>query len=195
MNAIEKIQLPTEFWRPTEIPPIPLLKDLNDWVIAHNERRLPKWKFKFAADLAVQIQPKVTRAHFILFECVALQTIDVTARLFTTPTFLRSHPHPYSQISFRLLGNEKDTNWLLKPTSCRRSSRLAELRQRLVEELRPEHFALTANSMLSPSCLCCGKSLTDPVSQARWVGPECWGSASTNLPRLFAATHAEGEAA
>jgi hypothetical protein len=146
------------------------------------------------------IQPKGTLAHFILFECVALRTSDVSVQLFTKPASLRTHPHPYWQISFRLFGDEKNTRWSLKPSSTKRgklcpASGLLELRQRLVEELRPGRFALTADSMLSPSCLCCGKALTDPVSQARWIGPECWGSASTNLPRIFKATQAEGEAA
>jgi uncharacterized protein YndB with AHSA1/START domain len=27
--------------------------------------------------------------------------------------------------------------------------------------------------MFQPACLLCGKALTDPVSMARWIGPEC----------------------
>jgi hypothetical protein len=46
--------------------------------------------------------------------------------------------------------------------------------------------------MLCHACLCCGKGLTDPASMARWIGPECWGSASINAPRLFKAETAGG---
>ncbi|OLB79563.1 MAG: hypothetical protein AUI16_01045 [Alphaproteobacteria bacterium 13_2_20CM_2_64_7] len=68
------------------------------------------------------------------------------------------------------------------------SSGLIELRSRVIAALHVDHFAaLKPDLMLSPACLCCGKGLTDPVSIARWIGPECWGSASTNIPRIFKA--------
>jgi Family of unknown function (DUF6011) len=35
--------------------------------------------------------------------------------------------------------------------------------------------------MLCPNCLLCGKALTDPVSMARFIGPECAGTSSANL--------------
>jgi hypothetical protein len=44
-----------QFWTPVDIPALPLLQQLNDWVIKQNEKRLPKWKFLFAADFAMQI--------------------------------------------------------------------------------------------------------------------------------------------
>jgi hypothetical protein len=200
-KAMWAATLPSDFWYRTELAPIPLLQQLNEWVIARNEKRLPKWKFRFAADRAVQIQPKITRAHPILFECVALQTSDLTAKLFTEPASLDNHPHPYWRINFRLYGDDQNTGrWWLKPASVKRgklcpASGLVELRQRLQEELRPNRFALTNDFMLSSSCLCCGKALTDPTSQARWIGPECWGNASTDIPRILMATRSEGEAA
>jgi hypothetical protein len=65
---------------------------------------------------------------------------------------------------------------------------LIELRRQVIGALHPEHFAhLSSDLMLSHACLCCGKGLTDPASMARWIGPECWGSASINAPRLFKA--------
>jgi hypothetical protein len=39
--------------------------------------------------------------------------------------------------------------------------------------------------MFSGQCLCCGRPLTDPVSQARLIGPECAGDASANIGRIF----------
>ena len=66
---------------------------------------------------------------------------------------------------------------------------------RTIEALCPDNFAsLHPDLMLSSHCLCCGNALTDPVSMARWIGPECWGSASTNLPRIFKAMPTDQEA-
>ena len=56
-------KFPDDFFRLKQIPSIPLLEELNAWVIKQNENRLPKWKFKFAPDLAAQIQSRITRAH------------------------------------------------------------------------------------------------------------------------------------
>jgi hypothetical protein len=30
----------------------------------------------------------------------------------------------------------------------------------------------------------CGKQLTDPLSMARWIGPECYGSATSIVPYM-----------
>jgi hypothetical protein len=42
-------------------------------VIKQNENRLPKWKFKFAPDLAAQIQSRITRAH-VLYQVPLIRT-------------------------------------------------------------------------------------------------------------------------
>jgi hypothetical protein len=186
------MSLPLEYWDPTQIAPIPLLQELNDWVIKRNERRLPKWKFRFASDLAAQIQPKLTRAHAILFEGAALRTENVSVKLFTEPKLLHDG-RQYWRMKFILSRSEQDTVWRFKPKSAgwgRGSPKdgVIELRQRMITALHPDRFArLTPDLMLSPHCLCCGKGLTDPASMARWIGPECWGNASTNLPQMFRA--------
>jgi hypothetical protein len=190
-RAMVAIRLPASFWLPETIAAIPLLQQLNDWVTKQNERRLPKWKFRFATDLAAQIQPKITRAHLLLFECLALQAPSLTVKWFTEPT--TRHGHPYWRIVFKLTVDDQN-NWTFKATSAERGQGcprdgLIDLRRRIIAALLPDCFvALTPNLMLSPHCLCCGKGLTDPVSMARWIGPECWGSASANLPRLFKTT-------
>jgi hypothetical protein len=89
----EKERLKRQPWQPTEIPILPLLQQLNDWVIKQNEKRLPKWKFRFAADFAMQIHPRITRAYDMLFECYALQTDDLTVGLFTEPKQLRGRQY------------------------------------------------------------------------------------------------------
>src|SRR5215471_16630822 len=42
------------------IPPIPFLAALREEVLKHSLKRMPKWKFRFAPDIVVQLQPKPT---------------------------------------------------------------------------------------------------------------------------------------
>jgi Family of unknown function (DUF6011) len=190
-DAMYAARLPRDFFRLEQISPIPLLQELNNWVIKQNENRLPKWKFKFDPDLGAQIQSKITRAHVLLFKGIALRTDDLTVKLFTEPKQLQGRS--YFRISFELFCDEPNSLWSFHIKSAWRgkgcpSSGLLELRRRILEALHPDCFSeLRPDRMLSPQCLCCGKGLTDPASMARWIGPECWGSASTNIPRLFKA--------
>ena len=180
----------SEVWMPVNIPALPPLLQLNDWVIKQNEKRLPKWKFRFAPDFAMQIHPRVTRTYDTLFECFALQTDDLTVALFTEPKQLRGRTYDKVGFELRVVGGV----WTFNCRSIRWSrggtkEECYQVRQRAIDALKHEHFSdLHPEMMLSPHCLCCGKGLTDPVSMARWVGPECWGSASANLPRIFKAT-------
>jgi Family of unknown function (DUF6011) len=196
-RAMYAARLPVEFWFAETIPPIPLLQQLNDWVIQQNEKRLPKWKFRFAPDLAIQIQSKLTRKHAVLFEGVAIRTENLSAKRFTEPKTLEGSA--FWKLAFGLFcGSEDPTVWHFKAKSVHRghgcvSSRLVELRRQIIDALHPERFAhLSPDRMLCHACLCCGKGLTDPASMARWIGPECWGSASINAPRLFKAETAGG---
>ena len=158
---------------------------------------MPKWKFKLTSNLAVQIQPKLTRAHVLLFECIAIRTENPSLKLFTEPKSLRGQS--YWRMKFELFHDEPGAEWAFKPKSAGRghgcsSSGLLELRSSVIAALHSNHFAtLKPDLMLSPACLCCGKGLTDPVSMARWIGPECWGSASTNIPRIYKAEAPERE--
>jgi hypothetical protein len=60
-RANAKRQLTREIFAEQSVPPVPLLRELNDWVIKQNEKRLPKWKFRLADDLAIQIHSRITR--------------------------------------------------------------------------------------------------------------------------------------
>jgi hypothetical protein len=118
-KAMWAARLSPTFFRPEEVPAIPLLLELIDWAIKQNERRLPKWNFSFAADLAVQIQPRVTRAQAFLFEGYALQIEDVSVTFFTEPIRLRDRAH--WRIKFKLFAADHDAaNWTLKPTLAAR---------------------------------------------------------------------------
>ena len=54
-------------WSPAYLPTIPFLQSLYDAVLARSERRMPKWKFRLAADLMFEIQPKLARVDRRLF--------------------------------------------------------------------------------------------------------------------------------
>jgi Family of unknown function (DUF6011) len=51
------------------------------------------------------------------------------------------------------------------------------------------------NALLGHHCLCCGRALTDPVSQARFIGPECFGSASKAVLWIIDLSAPEDQAA
>lgn len=42
------------------LSPIPFLAELREEVLKHSLKRMPKWKFRFAPDVVVQLQPKPT---------------------------------------------------------------------------------------------------------------------------------------
>jgi hypothetical protein len=120
-RAAEEYRLTREFFREEKVPPIPLLRQLGEWTIRHNEKRLPKWNFRFADDFAIQIHPRVTRVHDLLFECIALQLDDLTIKHFIKPNILRSLQ--YHQIKFTVSAETADaTVWTFKPTSRSRQS-------------------------------------------------------------------------
>src|SRR5262249_16037565 len=54
-------QLRQEVWQQKLLAPIPFLSELRATVLQHNAKRCPKWRFRVAQDLAVQIQPRPTR--------------------------------------------------------------------------------------------------------------------------------------
>jgi hypothetical protein len=52
---------------------------------------------------------------------------------------------------------------------------------------------LTPERMLKPACMICGMGLSDAVSMARWVGPEC--AATTSIRVFWMPRVADGEEA
>jgi hypothetical protein len=176
--------MPPEFWHPTPIPPPRDLAELRAYVLSRSEKRSPRWRFRLAPDLVVQIQPKLTQA-FARFECAALQCEGADAKLLTGSR--KDIGRDYWKVSFDLRAAAPDA-WVFKPTylGWRRRSDLSVfqvLRERLVTAFQSDVFNdLKPATLLLPHCLCCGKALTDPVSMARMIGPECAGSGSVNLP-------------
>ena len=80
-----------------------------------------------------------------------------------------------------------DGDWHLKPTRVgfrtgQPHSDIFSVRDRLIETLPVAFDKLQPEMMLSPACLFCGRPLTDPVSMARWIRPECAGTAAAITP-------------
>ena len=179
--------LPSDFWAPVPIRPAPLLAELRDLVLTRSEKRALKWKWRLAPDVVLQIQPKLTLA-LLKFECRAIrcENADLNTLLAKSTQIGR----PNWRLSFDLSASTPE-QWSVKSRGCGwrhgcDGSLVVGLRDEIVAAFEQGRFdKIEPTMMLSSHCLCCGKGLTDPVSQARHIGPECWGSASTNLPRIF----------
>jgi hypothetical protein len=206
-------------WSDTiSIKPQIALQTMADVVRAHMDKRRragPKWKFRLAPDLIVQIQPMLPGTsrsggwvyrHDLSFEGLAYEGDGVDAKTFT------AEPEDLRRIRFRV---EKDWTfrafdgrpWLPIPDLPRdlpreqlraahyerdrvRSEQMnaifTPLRDRILavfeagffEDLKPGH-------LLGSQCFICDRKLTDAISRARHIGPECAGTASVNVPWFY----------
>jgi hypothetical protein len=180
------------FFIPQPIPPQPALSELRGFVLARSETRSPKWKFQLAPDLVVQIQAKLLARGAERFVCSAVMGNGASTEMLTTSKEKKN----CCSISFEIR-TETPNDWFVKPRSSswpkgfqygdQSISPSIQLRDRVVGALRAGRFSAAPSlaRMLSSHCICCGKGLIDPVSMARHIGPECYGSASDNLPFAF----------
>lgn len=184
------------------ISPVPFLANLREAVLERSTARMPKWRFRFAADLVAQIQPKTVplqskaaseqgyRQHTMRFECrVVLSEEANSAMLERTPNSAK----PWWLRCFNIV-DEQDGIWTIfrKSGMCKRDAAndgFDILSTRFRDALASNVFdGYIGDLMLAPQCLVCGKGLTDPASMARAVGPECAGTSSLLVPCLFTAT-------
>ena len=185
----------SRWWDPVSLPPIPFLQSLYDAVLERSEKRMPKWKFRLAPDVVLEIQPKLTRAGR-LFHWQAIQCADANEKMFAEP---RTKVRPYITAGGKLQDVDGGAGYILRTTSAGASVELDRsagvgLRDQIVSAFRDGRFDKFTPDMLGNHCLMCGKGLTDPVSQARFIGPECFGTSSVNIPWLRNAVAArEGE--
>jgi hypothetical protein len=184
------------------IPSIPFLAELREEVLKHSLKRMPKWKFKFAPDIVMQLQPKPTvlpseaamargiKPKFHLFEGIAVMTESATVN--ALKHLPRRPCPPYWQIKFELFAADPGTDWTFRRTSgCWQHGAdrtgVSTLVQRAVTILRNGFFTASKPAqMLSYNCVICGKGLTDPASMARWIGPECAGTSTLHVPFVIA---------
>jgi len=148
---------------------------------------MPRWKIRLAPDVLLELQPKVNRWY--RFEFRAVQCEGVTPALLTHS---RSFwPKPWIVQSGRLYEIEGEAMilrfsgaaWSWEGFDEAARSRLKEL---TVTAFTDGRFAtFSATRLFHPYCLICGKALTDPVSMARFIGPECAGTSSPHIHRLL----------
>jgi hypothetical protein len=193
--------------------PIPALAELRNQVLQIDRKRKPKWRLRLAPDLILQLQPwderqrlfpverfaeiarldgaerrafvdAITADYVLLFKGEAILGRDDVTSFDRIPETSAA----WARLLFYLYARPATGAWFIKLHGGRASggARLEPNLDRLRGELRPERFAtFTPELMLSPACLLCGKGLTDPASMARWIGPECAGTGSLNVPRVY----------
>ena len=183
------------------IPPVPFLANLREAVLERSTARMPKWRFRFAPDFLAQVQPKPVpmlskaaiesgyRQHSLRFECRVVMSEEANpAMLERTPV----SKQPWWLRCFDIVDDEEGL-WRIKRKSgmCKRDAEhegFETLAIRFRDALTSGVFdGLLGELMLAPQCLVCGKGLTDPASMARFIGPECAGTSSLLVPRLFTA--------
>jgi hypothetical protein len=183
------------------IPSISLLAELREEVLNHSLNRMPKWKFRLAPDLIMQLQPKPTvlpstaalargfKPRLHRFEGTAIMSENVTGDAFKR--LPRPPCPPWWQIKFELYAHQPDTDWIFGRSSgyWQRGADITgvpTLVRRIVTAFRTGLFgAGMPAQMLSHNCVICGKGLTDPASMARWIGPECAGTSTLRVPFTF----------
>lgn len=166
------------YWNRDLLSPIPFLAGLRDIVLERSHTRCPKWRFRLAPDLAMQIQPRPgeRRDRFALFKCTVIQGEDLAA------ADLDHHRRGLWRLGFQIEPVDPG-GWQFHPRSLRWS--LADFdaafafRERVLAELRSGRLdEYDAALMFGANCLICGKGLMDPASMARRIGPECAGTSS-----------------
>jgi hypothetical protein len=182
----------------TTFAPISFLRDLREECLQHSEKRMPKWKFRLAPDLVLQLQPKPTylptprqiesgvKVKLLQFDGMAvLVTIGTaTAEMFDK---LPRGEVPWCRRTFEIIAYKDDAEWQFKPRSwiCARGCRdlIPGLDERIIATFAGGFFTnLMPERLLGHHCMICGKSLTDPASMARRIGPECAGTSSLVVP-------------
>jgi hypothetical protein len=183
------------FWDPVPLAVIPFFADLREAVLGGDlpPKRMPKWYWRLADDLALLLQPKDGR--HVLFAGTVLQGADLTRASFSARRTDRRVLGGWWELGFWIVPGPTADGWRFRPSllgaprgaSLRDGDGKERLRDRVLAALTPEVFAdVDAVELLLPQCLICGKALTDPVSQARWIGPECAGQQRALPPSLEA---------
>jgi len=193
----------TEFWKRMPIEKIPFLDELRTIVLQHSAQRCPKWKFRFADDLVMQIQPRPTESE--IFYCVAVQGTDIPEAIFKLNSTEVRNLENIALLEFTVLAVLSPLPpWRFTPSRLRfrpirprdddRYQAGIQFKHRVLSALQqPDSF--DAVKMFQPSCLICSKRLTDPISMARWIGPECATKCSFDARNRNLTAHAEEDQA
>ncbi|MBT1511785.1 hypothetical protein KIP88_14835 [Bradyrhizobium sp. SRL28] len=178
------------------IAAIPKLAELREVVLAHSEKRKPKWGFRIAVDIVMELQAQPClllserlkagggKQAVLSFEGYAVMTPGAASAV-----DLKKRPPGSRSRKFSLLQFDGEPNWQLAlgqrswPYGSDVDS-VAPLDDAILAALQVDGIftQLTPERMLKPACMICGKALTDPASMSRWIGPEC---AATTSIRIF----------
>jgi Family of unknown function (DUF6011) len=159
------------YWQPVAIDPVPTLAEIRQVVLSITEKRCPKWRFRLTDDVVLQLQPK-PRPPFV---GLILQGPGITKEHFTRS--ITRLGLGFREIDFDI--GEEDGRWTVRvhrgPGPSHDVATWQALKDCLIDAL-PKLNTLGQALMFQPACMICGKALTDPVSRARWIGPECYGN-------------------
>jgi hypothetical protein len=166
-----------------------LLTELRTFVLQRSDKRMPKWQFRLDDDLVMQLQPQAKEpfpgTERELFRGRAIHGRDIPLNAFKDKSLCG-----FVQMHFRLYTLPNSTAWKFRlgmlQGHCDNTEVLA-LRDRILTALI-QLEQLDASNMFQPACLACGKKLTDPISMARWFGPECAHTASPDVRRTYRLT-------
>jgi Family of unknown function (DUF6011) len=165
--------------------PIPALAELRLAAIEASEKRMPYWRFRLSPNIVLKLQPK------LMWEGPNARLLDAS---------YKDLVHPHWRFGFEVTA-QVPKEWRFHRRSASWSgpqrydmprehnmAKVAELRERVVAAFRDGWFnVIGPEMMLSQHCLICGKGLTDPVSMARFIGPECASKEyAPRVLRLFA---------
>lgn len=187
------------------IEPLPMLAALREAVLSRSDKRMPKWKFRIAPDFVTQIQPKTmarvkgNREGRPWFDCLAIIHPNATGAMLQMKKPPRDAWIFEYKVSIQIdegwnVARRLPDKWYFTPTrigydqTCLLSDRdrmVFSVRDRLVATLPVALAHLSPGKMLQPSCLMCGKAMTDPVSMARWIGPDCAHTTSATVPFMI----------
>ena len=187
-GGAEMSKLDCAIWTPVAIAPMPMLAYLRACVASRTTKRMPKWKFRVAADVVAHIQPR-PGSFAPSFNCKAVVHDEAGADLFDGRRPLDSWMIEFILSVTRNEGTDfsGDGQWFIKATRVGfrigyPHNDIFTVRDRLIETMPVAFERLRPEMMLQPACLFCGKPLTDPVSMARWIGPDCAGTTAAITP-------------
>jgi len=166
------------FYARVDIPPPGQFVAIREWLLALAKPKWPKWRLRLAADLLCELHACRPNPPFAVpgFEGRGL---CVEAAAYAD---LEKRPErPFQQVHFQLDCREGQWQWRAMKWRWHiegDADRIAAVRTRLLTAFHIRQFdALGLDLLARPACLLCGKLLTDPLSMARLIGPECAGTA------------------
>jgi Family of unknown function (DUF6011) len=178
------------FWIPVPISASDALAAMHRLVFsqaADKKVRSPRWTFELDSDLAVQLQARMN-GPVTWFEGRLLSAPGASRQMLLASR----QPRGVWRASFRI--SVIDGQWALKFTSfgwprdaTGQTVKVLELRDRLRAAFARGAFEDLGNYGRATHCIVCGKPMSDAVSMARRIGPECWGNAQVTLPFFFQA--------